>query len=158
MSDVVLFNLRTPRYEWLSNMYLLTRRIYVYPSVEHYYQASKTLIDKERQGIMKAPTGQKAKSLGSLVTLRSDWESIKMDVMAHAIENKFREEEHLQRKLLDTGERELIHYCPWGDSYWGVNKKMEGENHQGMITMNIREVLRHELNNTIRNEKLSCNL
>jgi len=158
MSDAILFNSRMSDYEWLSNMYLLTKRIHGFPSVEHYYHASKTFVDRERQGIMKAPTGQKAKTLGSFVTLRDDWEDIKLDVMAYAIEKKFRDDEHLKKKLLDTGDKKLVHYCPWGDSYWGVNKRMEGRNYQGIITMNIREVLHNELNSTVCNEKLFCNI
>jgi len=134
----ILFSSRTEGYEWLSNMYLLTVPIHGFPSSEHYYQGSKTLDPEWREKIRSASTAYEAKNLGGVVQLRDDWESIHIEIMEYAIEQKFLLNKSLGKKLLATDERELIHYCPWGDDYWGVNKKMEGENHQGLITMQTR--------------------
>lgn len=46
-----------------------------YKSVEHAYQAAKTLDPKERVAIQLAPTAAKAKRLGQAVTIREDCET-----------------------------------------------------------------------------------
>lgn len=48
-----------------------------YPSVEHAYQAAKTLDLAERQTMSIVPTAGKVKRYGSRVTLCENWDAIK---------------------------------------------------------------------------------
>jgi len=56
-----------------------------YPTVEHAFQAMKTMKAEERTEILKAKTPGEAKRLGRKVTLREDWEERKMGVMEHFV-------------------------------------------------------------------------
>lgn len=130
-------------YAFLSNFY--PSIVYdfegnTYPTVEHYFQAMKTLDPKVRKHIASAKTPGEAKRLGRRVELRSDWEDIKLKVMKHGLIQKFAEPE-LRNPLLRTGDAELIEGNWWGDTYWGVCNGV-GENHLGQLLMEVREELR----------------
>jgi predicted NAD-dependent protein-ADP-ribosyltransferase YbiA (DUF1768 family) len=50
--------------------------------VEHYYQSHKTVDPAEQCRIREAPNGPQAYLLARNVTLREDWEEVKVNVMA----------------------------------------------------------------------------
>lgn len=108
-------------YAFLSNFYFSPMIIdnVVYTTNEHYFQAMKSLNPKERQAIVLAPTPGKAKYLGRKVSLRKDWEDIKEEVMLTGLRHKFSNPE-LRKKLLATGNEELIEGTTWHDNYWGI--------------------------------------
>lgn len=130
-------------YNWLSNFFIVDVRLdgKLYPSVEHAYQAAKTIDPEERRGIRESNLPSRAKSLGKKVTLRNDWEGVKLQVMEDLLRQKFRDP-WLRTRLLETGEAELIEGNDWGDTYWGVCKG-QGKNHLGRLLMKIREELKH---------------
>jgi N-glycosidase YbiA len=111
-----------------------------YPSTEHAYQAAKTLDIKERNKIRDAKTPGDAKRLGRKITLRSDWESVKLQVMENLVRQKFFDNPKLGKKLIDTGEQELIEGNTWGDKVWGQVNGV-GQNHLGKILMKVRQSL-----------------
>ena len=108
-------------YAFLSNFYFSPMIIdnVVYTTNEHFFQAMKSLNPKERQAIALAPTPGKAKRLGRKVSLRKDWEDIKEEVMLTGLRRKFSNPE-LRKKLLATGNEELIEGTTWHDNYWGI--------------------------------------
>lgn len=110
-------------------------------SVEHLFQAAKSLDLIEQSNILQAKTPGKAKKMGRLVKLRSDWESVKIDIMTQLVLDKFSQNPDLKQKLLDTGNIELIEGNTWGDKFWGVDGG-EGKNHLGKILMYVREKLK----------------
>lgn len=114
-----------------------------YSTVEHAYQASKTIYPEERIAIRDAETPAKAKRLGKLIIYRADWEDIKLDVMEALVRQKFTEHHMLADKLIATGDHELVEGNWWGDTYWGVCKGI-GENHLGKILMKVRSELRDQ--------------
>jgi ribA/ribD-fused uncharacterized protein len=111
-----------------------------YDSVEKAYQAAKTVIPAEREKIRNATTSGKAKHLGRKVTLRPDWDAVKVGIMTDLVEQKFRDRE-LADLLLSTGDAELIEGNTWHDTFWGVCDGV-GANNLGKILMEIREKLR----------------
>ena len=115
-----------------------------YPSTEHAYQAAKTLDLDERERIRNATTPGIAKKLGKKVTIRADWEAVKVAVMRQLIQAKFNPMFHsdLCQQLLATGDAELIEGNTWGDKIWGVCKG-EGQNLLGVLLMQQREMLRN---------------
>lgn len=127
-------------YGFLSNFYpceiVFEGRLY--KSVEHAYQAAKTLDEQERKGIRGARYAFEAKRLGKTVTLRPDWEDVKLSIMEDLIEQKFANDLRLSIKLDQTYPAELIEGNWWGDTYWGVCDG-EGENHLGKILMQVRK-------------------
>lgn len=111
-----------------------------YPSVEHAYQAAKTLDPTEREKIKCAGSPGVAKRLGRTVTHRSDWKKIKVDIMLDLVRQKFTKSSDLVGKLLATGDQELVEGNTWGDRFWGVYRG-RGENHLGKILMQVRREL-----------------
>ena len=126
-------------YGFLSNFH--TSTIYVggksYPSVEHAYQAAKTLDDDVKETIRKAKSPGEAKKLGKCVQLRSDWDAVKVDLMRGFLRQKF-DSPFLRHQLLQTGDAELIYGNTWNDRFWGVCRGT-GQNWLGKLLMQLRE-------------------
>lgn len=143
----------TGHYRFLSNFFPATI-VYEdekYYSLEHAYQATKTTDLKKRvplqfkSGTALSISPGKAKSWGRAVTLRPDWETIKLKVMEDLLRLKF-EIPDLRAQLMATGSRELIEGNNWNDRFWGkceLGGVWEGENHLGKLLMKIRDEL-HE--------------
>ena len=129
------------KYAFLSNFYSSPIAPFddgiIYPTVEHAFQAYKTIDINKRKEIATQPTPGKAKRLGRHVKMRDDWREIRIDVMYIALKEKFRDLE-LRTKLLATGNAELVEGNWWGDRFWGVCEG-EGENNLGKLLMKIRE-------------------
>ena len=140
------------KYFFLSNFYNspihqeIKGEIIEYPTVEHAFQACKTMDIKERKRIAECPTPSKAKYAGRHVLLRNDWNKIKTDVMYSLVRGKFQWPD-LQKKLLDTGDAYLEEGNTWHDNIWGNCKcskccRYQGENRLGQILMRVREEAR----------------
>lgn len=110
-----------------------------YRSVEHAYQAAKTLDPAEQAKIRMAPTPGEAKKLGRGATMRPDWDDVKDEVMMALVWEKF-QSEPLRSRLLGTGDALLIEGNNWGDRYWGVDG--HGLNKLGLTLMAVRAGLR----------------
>lgn len=141
------------KYRFLSNFYPSPIDVFHnflnfwsrFPTVEHAYQAEKTLSDVHRVQIQECKTPGEAKKLGRIVPLKPNWEQIKLSVMRELVLNKFSTHEELKNKLLETGDQNLIEGNTWGDKYWGMClNTFEGENHLGRILMDIRKFLRRQ--------------
>ena len=126
------------KYFFLSNFYFcpIEMKNVIYPSVEHAYQASKTFVEAERAWILSAPTAAVAKKRGKKITLRDDWEDVKLKIMKELVKRKFGNTT-LQIKLKKTGDAKLIEGNWWGDTFWGVCNGI-GENYLGKILMEVR--------------------
>jgi len=149
------------QYRFLSNFYPVyagipfgyARPQLRYPTVEHAYQAAKTLDLEWRFRIKNAERPGGAKALGNKCPLRSDWENVRINIMRDLLRSKFAQLS-FKTKLLDTGERQLIEGNKWGDQFWGmtweteydegksVGKTLVGENHLGILLMQVRDELR----------------
>ena len=132
-------------YAFLSNFYPCVVKDPVsewkFPTVEHYFQAMKTISYEERNEIQSAETPGKAKRLGRKCTLREDWEEKKDTIMWIGLLSKFYDNPDLRKKLIATGDAELIEGNNWHDTYWGVCNGV-GENHLGKLLMRLRELMK----------------
>jgi ribA/ribD-fused uncharacterized protein len=113
-----------------------------FPTVEHAYQGAKTEKPDERTQILEAPTPGKAKQLSRGISIRHDWEDVKVEIMRNLVFQKFNNHSELKEKLLATGKTKLIEGNTWGDKFWGMCNG-EGENWLGKILMEVREELRN---------------
>ena len=135
-------------YAFLSNFYdspIVVEGI-CYPTVEHAFQAYKTLSHEERLDIASSTTAGIAKRKGRKVSLRTDWEQIKNGVMEFCLRKKFMEDSELKEKLLATENALLVEENTWNDTYWGVCNGV-GKNTLGQLLMKIREEIRKGLSN-----------
>ena len=131
-------------YEFLSNFYpaKLVFDGIAYLNSEAAYQAQKCAAAKDRAQFSQR-SADEAKGLGRQVFLRSDWDQVKLGLMARIVRAKFSQHPRLARKLLETGGRPLIEGNYWHDVYWGMDMKTgEGENHLGRILMALRSECR----------------
>lgn len=112
-------------------------------SAEAAFQSAKCVTEEERRKFTDVSlTPSKAKRLGRQVQLRPDWEQVKDGIMEEIVHEKFFQIEPLARKLMATGDAELIEGNTWGDTYWGVDlHTMQGQNKLGKILMKIRDDL-----------------
>ena len=116
----------------------------LYPTVEHAYQAAKTLEPGLRSAIRMAGTPGYAKRLGQKILLREDWEDVKVEVMLDLLRKKFSHDDFATR-LLATGDATLIEGNDWGDVFWGMTgypPKRVGQNYLGRLLMQVRGELR----------------
>lgn len=72
---------------------------------------------------------------------RADWDAVKVDVMREILRAKADQHEYVRRKLLETGDRELVENS-WRDDFWGWGPNRDGKNMLGKLWMGIREELR----------------
>lgn len=113
----------------------------IWPSVENYYQAHKTL-DLQKREIFLAITPSKAKYMGKTLIIRPDWEQVKYSVMMKALEAKF-SQQYWKEKLLATGDEPIIEWNNWSDRIWGVDvRDCKGQNLLGKALMEIRTKLK----------------
>jgi ribA/ribD-fused uncharacterized protein len=117
-----------------------------YPTVEHAYQAAKTTDYHERQRIAALPSPGRAKRAGAKLTLRPDWDALRLNVMETLLRQKFTLHADLRALLLATGDAILEEGNTWGDVFWGVCNGV-GENHLGKLLMKIRDELKNQPQN-----------
>lgn len=110
-------------------------------TAEHAYQAAKTLSEVEKDRIFEAFSPAEAKKLGRSLTLRPDWDTVKVGIMTAICRDKLARWPVLRAKLLATGDEELIHVASW-DSFWGDGKDGQGRNELGRIYMKLRKEIR----------------
>ena len=129
-------------YRFLSNFCPCKIKLgnYIWPSAEHAYQAAKSLDEKEWDHIHSLPTAAAAKAKGAVLTLRPDWDGVKLSVMEQIVRAKFTQNVPLARALQDTFPHGLVEGNHWGDHYWGVCKGY-GQNNLGKILMKVRAEL-----------------
>ena len=117
-----------------------------WPTTEHYFQGQKFIGTPYLEKIRNLPTPRDAFQLSRdpLVSRwrRSDWETIKDDIMLKALRVKFSDScsVQLRDKLRSTGEKELVEHTS-NDSYWGDGGNGTGKNKLGKLLMKVRSEL-----------------
>jgi len=135
---MILFNSRSPEpHCWLSTFYpfpfIWDGR--EWPSVEHCYQAWKTLDSACQEFIRTRPSAAKARKAGqNCPSIRGDWELIRLGAMRSALLTLYVSNDRLAEYLLSTEHEVLVHDAPW-DAFWGS----PGQNHLGVLLMDIRQ-------------------
>lgn len=116
-----------------------------WPTVEHFFQAAKFVETDPGHAatIQRAQKPRDAARMGRDRShpIRSDWETVKDDIMRRAVRRKFEKHEGLRRQLLATGDEELVEASPT-DFYWGCGGDGTGQNKLGRILIEVREGLR----------------
>ena len=130
------------RYFFLSNFYNrdVTFEGLTYKNTECAFQAQKCL-GRRKEFVNLTPN--EGKRLGRKVHIRKDWEFVKDDIMYRIVKCKFTQHEDLKRRLIDTGDEELLEGNTWNDTYWGIDiNTRQGYNKLGKILMRVRDEIR----------------
>jgi len=140
------------KYAFLSNFYPIVDRQRVAPDIsvaydgvlhptsEHAFAAAKTLDLNQRAWVGVAASPGAAKHRGQQVTLRPNWESVRVHIMWMVCMDKFCRNAELRKGLLATGTAELVEGNTWGDRYWGRVDGI-GQNWLGIVLMSVRGYL-----------------
>jgi ribA/ribD-fused uncharacterized protein len=153
LSEVMWRIERTPQgipsfsgeYAWLSNFFPAPQ-----PSLEHHYQVAKTLDEFEKVDVMRAYTPGMAKARGRRVTLRPDWDEVKVDIMYRLLQEKFDMALYpdLATRLLRTNDDLLVEGNTWHDGFWGICTCSRchgvGRNMLGRLLMVVRMEVRRD--------------
>lgn len=132
----------TGEYEFLSNFYVDSAEVHsaifgMMRTGEHIFQAAKADREEGYLQFHRINTPGEAKKAGRAVSLRPDWEEIKIDVMLEVIRAKFRQGTLLAKRLEETGDRHLEEGNRHGDRVWGTVGGV-GRNLLGRILMRVR--------------------
>lgn len=140
--DAIYFYTPEEKYGMFSNFseHGITIKEIFYPTVEHYYQASKFENMEYKELIRKSNSPKRASELGKSKeqTIKSNWNDIKIDVMTEAIRLKFNQNTNIKATLLTTNNKLLIENSPY-DNFWGIGRTGVGINYLGTILMRIRK-------------------
>lgn len=72
---------------------------------------------------------------------RANWDEVKVGIMRDILRAKAQQHEYVRRKLLATGDRELVEDS-WRDDFWGWGPNRDGQNMLGRLWMEVRAELR----------------
>lgn len=95
------------------------------------------------RAIANAPSAHEAFKIAEAnkASRRADWDEVKVPFMRRIIRAKVDQHEYVRRKLLATGDRELVENS-WRDDFWGWGPNRDGQNMLGRLWMELRAELR----------------
>jgi len=140
------------KYNWLSNFYQCDI-IYEgkhWKSSEHIYQAMKCVHEEDKEKIRKCSLREIKSEVLKYEQVDNWHDSLKDEIMEMALYLKFSQNPYLVKKLIDTGEDEIIEGNYWHDNYWGDCQcdnchSILGLNKLGIMLMNIRKEIKNLL-------------
>ncbi len=137
LSNFSSFNLR-----WKGNTFPTSEHAYHWEKFDSHPNAWNAGGSIASQ-ILRAPSAHEAFKIaeGCKPRRRPDWDDVKVDIMRDILRAKAAQHEYVRRKLLATGERELVENS-WRDSYWGWGPNRDGQNMLGKLWMEVRAELR----------------
>ena len=114
-----------------------------WPTAEHYFQAQKFAGTPQEEKNRLEPSSQTAALMGRdrSFPMRTDWETVKENLMCEALLAKFTQHPDLKERLLATGEAQIVEHAA-NDGYWGDGADGCGKNRLGMLLMELRAKLR----------------
>lgn len=161
MKNVICFHNPDEANGYLSNWYLSDFEIdgIQYSSMEQYmmYQKSILFHDNEiAEQILSTSNVGKIKALGRSVKNYEDkvWNGLRQIIIFQGLIEKFRQNDDLKAKLLDTQE-DILAECAVQDKIWGIGLSMkddrrfdmeewQGQNLLGFTLMKVRELFKEK--------------
>lgn len=135
-------------YKYLSNFYPCAIKYNgnMFESTEAAYMSAKN-DDPEWLKYCMDPQNTPAmiKKKSYSITIRPNWDDMKLSVMEEVLRYKFFKHRGLGDMLLATGHQNLVEGTTWNDRFWGVDVTVTpniGENHLGRLLMKLRDELR----------------
>jgi ribA/ribD-fused uncharacterized protein len=148
------------KYFFLSNFFVAPVTIdyqgeqFTLSTGEHLFQGMKVAAALQPEmnlsalrSLEKAPTPAKAKYWGRSIRIDVEkWNKLSEQCMKRTLELKFSQHPDLMKKLVDTGELNLVEYNDWNDTLWGKSQQTrEGQNKLGRLLMELRNKERQRL-------------
>jgi hypothetical protein len=124
---------------------------WMFQTSEHAYHWEKFVENPQIQHrIWGAPSAHEAFQIAQQerTKRRPDWDLVKYSIMKDILVSKCLQHSYVRKKLLETGDRELIEDS-WRDDVWGWGPNKDGQNLLGKLWMEIREQLKSTGNLTV---------
>ena len=112
---------------------------------EHVYQSEKFDDEGLKEEIRMTRSAHDSKKVAgkNKDKYRKNWDEIKLNVMEEILREKIKQHPYVMKKLIDSGDREIIEDS-WRDDYWGWGPNKDGQNNLGKIWMKLREELQNK--------------
>ncbi len=123
--------------------FMLERKGVVWMTSEHAYHAERFTDETMKQAIASMRSAHDAFTYAQVnkPLQRPDWNEIKLGVMKEILRAKVAQHPYVLKKLLESGDRELVEDS-WRDDFWGWGPNKDGQNHLGKLWMEVREEVR----------------
>ena len=131
----------------------ITMNGHTFPTAEHAFQHERALEASDlfaADAIKAVHMPKEARDIGNRVRQGTNWNILKLRRMKIILELKFRQNPHLRRQLLETGNEPLIEAST--DRFWGAGVMLRssqladgdwyGDNNLGRLLMRVRDDLR----------------
>ena len=107
---------------------------------EHAYHTEKFEDEDLKEAIRKTMSAHDSQKLSHehRDRYRKDWNEVKLGIMKEILREKVRQHPYILKKLIESGDRELIEDS-WRDDFWGWGPNKDGANHLGKLWMEVRE-------------------
>jgi len=139
LSNFSAFSLR-----WAGDIFPTSEHVYHWekfrPAVYETFELQALAVRNEIKAALSAHEAFKIAERNKILR-RSNWDDIKVNMMRNILIKKVEQHEYVRRKLLATGDRELIEDS-WRDDFWGWGPNRDGKNMLGKLWMEIRAELR----------------
>ena len=115
---------------------------FIFPTAEHAYQAMK-FIKTSPEIFEKIKNSKSAHDAQKLAIENNDkvdleWNKNEKSIMKNILRSKINQHPYVLKKLLQSGEREIIEDS-WRDAKWGWGKNKDGQNFLGQTWMELRK-------------------
>jgi ribA/ribD-fused uncharacterized protein len=132
---------------WLSNMYNCDIEFmnHKFKSVENAYMFAKNPNNEEWLNKCLSMSPGDVKKASKLISIREDWDSVKLSIMYELLKQKFTQEP-FRTNLIETRNENIVEGNRWNDTFWGVDIKNTpnvGENWLGRLIMDIRTKIKN---------------
>lgn len=119
-----------------------------YPSFEHALQASKFLLQTDRDQIRQMTDILDIKRFASkhknnIDRLVPNWQDNCLTIAKKLLRDKFMRSRPLKITLMKTGHKKLIFQNSYNDLFWGYSAAGKGQNHLGILLESIRTEIDH---------------
>lgn len=107
---------------------------------EHAYHTEKFEDEDLKEAIRKTMSAHDSQKLSHehRDRYRKDWNEVKLGIMKEILREKVRQHPYILKKLIESGDRELIEDS-WRDDFWGWGPNKDGANHLGKLWMEVRD-------------------
>jgi ribA/ribD-fused uncharacterized protein len=120
--------------------FMLTWKGREYMTSEHAYHSEKFADDSLKEIVRAARSAHDSQKVSHELKdkYRPDWNDVKVGIMKEILHEKVKQHPYILKKLLESGERELIEDS-WRDDFWGWGPNKDGKNMLGKLWMEVRE-------------------
>lgn len=116
-----------------------------FKSVENAYMFAKNPNNEEWLNKCLSMSPGDVKKASKLISIREDWDSVKLSIMYELLKQKFTQEP-FRTNLIETRNENIVEGNRWNDTFWGVDIKNTpnvGENWLGRLIMDIRTKIKN---------------